>query len=233
MTPDIEFRLVRAFLRLFVRLSMHVHVTGMELLPPSGGFILASNHLGRLDVPLVYAFTGRSDVFLLVAEKYQQNALLRWAFRHLNGIFVHRFNADFSALREALKRLQQGQVLAAAPEGTRSPTGALIEGRPGLSYLAAKAGVPVVPVGVYGTEDARVKAGYRRLRRPQVHIQVGEPFCLPDVRGPEREALLKQYTDEIMCRIAILLPPAYRGVYADHPRTLQLLGEQGLIARAS
>jgi 1-acyl-sn-glycerol-3-phosphate acyltransferase len=141
----------------------------------------------------------------------------------LNVIWVDRFNADFSAIREALSRLKKGGALVLAPEGTRSKTGALIEGRPGISYLAAKAGVPIVPVAIVGSEDKVVVSYLKRLRRAPITIRIGEPFTLPPVPVKDREAALQQYTDEIMCRIAALLPVEYRGVYTDHPRLKELL----------
>jgi 1-acyl-sn-glycerol-3-phosphate acyltransferase len=112
-----------------------------------------------------------------------------------------------------------------APEGTRSPNGALIEARSGASYLAAKAGTQILPVAVTGTEDHVVFPNLKRLRRANVVIRVGKPFRLPPLPRQDREAVLQQYTDEMMCRIAALLPPEYRGFYAQHPRLLELLNE--------
>jgi len=122
-----------------------------------------------------------------------------------------------------LNRLQRGGVLAIAPEGTRSQNGALIEGRPGVSYLAAKAGVPILPVAATGTQDTLVKEQLSHLRKPHITVRIGQPFMLPPLQGQDRDAALQGYTDEIMCRIAALLPPDYRGVYADHPRLRQLI----------
>ena len=217
------YRLARFIVVLLVRLTTRITVHGYENVPSKGGFIIASNHLGRLDVPLIYALTDRQDIILLVAEKYHQSRWARWFVKQLNLLWVDRFNADFSTLRETLKRLEDGAVLVLAPEGTRSPTGALIEARPGGSYLASKAGVPIVPVALVGTEDKVFKAQLKRLRRTHVTARVGEPFTIPPVRGKDREAQLKIYTDEIMCRIAAQLPPSYRGFYADHPRLQELL----------
>jgi 1-acyl-sn-glycerol-3-phosphate acyltransferase len=216
-------RIVRLLLALFFRFFTHLEVAGIENLPASGGFIVAANHLGRLDVALVYHMMKRDDVYLLVAEKYRQYAIFRFLVRHMDAVFVERFGADFQALREMLNRLKAGGVLVIAPEGTRSPTGALIEGKPGGSYLAAKAGVPIIPVAVTGTQDALVMDGYKRLRKPHVTLRAGVPLTVPPVKGNEREAVLQGYTDEIMCRIAALLPPEYRGVYAEHPRLKELL----------
>jgi 1-acyl-sn-glycerol-3-phosphate acyltransferase len=217
------YRLLRFLLNVFFRLFTHLEVSGLEKLPPSGGYIAAANHLGRVDVALVYHLLDRQDVYLLVAEKYQKYSIYRWLVKHMDAVWVDRFGADFGALREMLKRLRKGGVLVIAPEGTRSPTGALIEGRPGGGYLAARAGVPIVPVAATGTQDALVKARWLHLRKPHITLRVGQPFTLPELKGQDREAALQQYTDEIMCRIAALLPPDYRGVYADHTRLKELL----------
>jgi 1-acyl-sn-glycerol-3-phosphate acyltransferase len=227
------YRAICFLIDVFLPLVSRIEVHNLDRLPRSGGYIAASNHLGRLDVPLVYYFLDRDDVILIVAEKYQKYAIYRWLARQLNAIFIDRSNADVSTLREILKRLKQGGVLAVAPEGTRSKTHALIEGRPGVSYMAVKADLPIIPVGATGTEDAVVKARWLHLKRPHVIVRVGEPFRLPPLDKRDREAALKKNTDEIMCRIAALLPESYRGVYADHPRLRELLQERNLHTSAS
>lgn len=211
--------LVHLLFRLIARVTMH----GGEHIPPEGAYIIVSNHIGRLDAPLVYYLLGRQDVIMLVAEKYQQSAFYRWFFNQLDGVWVDRFNADMGALRTTLKRLKQGQVLAMAPEGTRSKTGKLNYARQGASYLAVKADVPILPVAVVGTQDSLVAERLKRLQRLDIQLYVGEPFRLPPLKGNGREEALQADTDEIMCRIAALLPPEARGVYADHPRLKELL----------
>ena len=215
--------IARSLIKLIVRLTCRLEIHGLERLPKTGAFAVASNHLGRLDPLLVYYLLDRRDIIMLVAEKYRENALARWFVRQLDGIFVDRFEADYRAVRQALTRLRAGGLLVLAPEGTRSPTGALIEGHHGISYLAAKAGVPIYPVGITGTQDRAVLANFKRLRRARVVGVVGEPFTLPGISRQGREESLAAYTDEIMCRIAALIPPEYRGVYADHPRLVQIL----------
>jgi 1-acyl-sn-glycerol-3-phosphate acyltransferase len=103
----------------------------------------------------------------------------------------------------------------------------LIEARGGTGYLAAKAGVPIIPAALTGTEDHLVKARLRRLQRVPVKLNVGKPFILPPLPVRNREAVLEQYTEEIMCQIAALLPPAYWGVYTEHPRLKELLANDG------
>jgi len=223
--PGVMFHaFVRAVLYLFFHTFARVEVEGLSNIPSQGAFLAAANHLGRLDPALVYYLLKRRDVYLLVAEKYQKYALIRWVVKGLDGMFINRYSADFRPLRVMLERLQRGGVLVIAPEGTRSKTGGLIHAWSGASYLAAKAGVPVVPMAVTGTEDARVVQKLRRLQRVHIRVRIGQPFYLPPLERRDRERQLQQATDEIMCRIAALLPPAYRGVYADHPRLVELLG---------
>jgi len=218
---------MRRFILLIVRLVIHliarVEVTGRANLPATGGYVIASNHIGRLDAFMAYYVLDRPDIIMLVAEKYQEHALTRWMAKSVDGIFVDRFNPDIQALREAMKRLRVGGVLAIGPEGTRSRTGTLIQARPGGIYLAWKAGVPIIPVAITGTEDSVVKRSLKRFRRLRITVHAGEAFNLPqEARGMERDALLQEYTDEVMCRIAILLPEAMRGVYTGHPRLREL-----------
>ena len=217
------YKISRLILKLIVRLFTRLEVFGLENVPPSGPYVAATNHLGRLDPLLVYYLSDRKDIIMLVAEKYREIAIARWFVKRLDAIFVDRYNADFTVLRKALKRLRAGGMLVLAPEGTRSKTGALIQAHPGVSYLAAKAGAPIVPTALTGTEDENVVGSFRRLRRPKVVVRIGEPFTLPPIPSTDREAALQEYTDEIMCRIAALLPSSYRGVYADHPRLKELL----------
>jgi 1-acyl-sn-glycerol-3-phosphate acyltransferase len=218
-------RIVRAVIRLFFWIFVDLDVQGLEYLPATGGYIAAANHLGRMDVPIIYHLLNRDDVTLMVAEKYKKSAVWRWFVKNMNAIFVDRYNADFHALRVMLNHLKSGGVLVIAPEGTRSPTGTLIEGRPGGSYLAAKAGVPIIPVGVTGTEDRKVVDQLKAFRKIKIAVRLGKPFTLPQLDSRDREAGMKQHTDEIMCHIAALLPPSYRGVYTEHPRLKILLAE--------
>jgi len=221
------YRLARFLINLFMALAARVEVHGAEYISKlSEGYVIASNHIGRLDAILIYNFTDRNDIIMLVAEKYREIPLARWFVKQLDAIWIERFNADFSALRQALYRLKKGGVLVLAPEGTRSPNAALQKGWPGASYLAAKSGAPVVPVALVGCEDAKFFPNLKHLRRTRVTVYAGEPFTLPPVPAQNREAALEQYTEEIMCRIAALLPPSYRGYYSDHPRLKELLADR-------
>jgi 1-acyl-sn-glycerol-3-phosphate acyltransferase len=112
-----------------------------------------------------------------------------------------------------------------APEGTRSPNNALIQGWDGASYIAAKAGLPILPVGVAGSSDKEVVHRLKHFTRLDVTIRVGPVFFLPPIESKKRDEQLAGFTDEIMCRIAAQLPEAQRGIYAQHPRLKELLAD--------
>jgi 1-acyl-sn-glycerol-3-phosphate acyltransferase len=162
-----------------------------------------------------------------VAEKWEKVWWIRFLGKHLNFIFVDRFNPDLKALRKMIGLMEAGNSLVIAPEGTRSRTGALIEGKAGVAYLAARSGFPVIPVAITGTEDKIILGNIKHLRKSKVTLTAGKPFKLPPIPKENRDAALKSYTDEIMCQIAATLPEHYRGVYAEHPRLQGLLKERG------
>jgi 1-acyl-sn-glycerol-3-phosphate acyltransferase len=216
-------KIFQFIVRLIFNLIAHFEMIGGENLPTGGGYVIAGNHIGRLDAALPYYMLDRPDIIIMVAEKYEKYAIFRWLTRITNGMFVDRFNADIRVIRECLRRLQQGQILTITPEGTRSKSGNLNQAKPGGIYLAWKAGVPILPVAVTGSEDAIVKERLNHFKRLNIQLVVGPAFSLPPFEGKDRDALLQEYTDEVMCRIAALLPEERRGAFADHPRLKELL----------
>jgi 1-acyl-sn-glycerol-3-phosphate acyltransferase len=177
-----------------------------------------------LDAPLVFLLLNRDDVTALVAKKHYKNLFIRWLINSVNGIWLNREEADTRALRAARSHLRNGGVLGIAPEGTRSPAKALLTAKTGAAYLADSTGAPIVPVAITGTERGLVRA--LTLHFPRITARFGEPFDLPPIDRREREAALRRNTDEIMARIATLLPPGYRGAYSEHPRLKELLGSE-------
>ena len=142
----------------------------------------------------------------------------------MNAIWLNRFDADIHAMKEILRRLKAGGLLAIAPEGTRSKVEALQEAKPGAAYLASKVGLPIIPVALTGTEDRVVKDNLKHLRKSHIKVRAGKPFDLEPVGKQDKEESLHRATDEIMCQIAAMLPEKYRGFYADHPRLKEILG---------
>jgi 1-acyl-sn-glycerol-3-phosphate acyltransferase len=218
-------RIARFLNRLLLKAILDIEFINLENAPREGALIVAGNHLGALDALLVYYVVDRRDYIVLVAEYHKEYTLRRFLVKIAGAIFVDRYHADFAVLREVLQRLKDGGVLIISPEGTRSRTGGLLPGQPGTAYLAAKTGVPVLPVSIQGSEDHLILANLKRFKRTRVKVIFGEPITFQALSRENREETLQIYTDELMCQIAALLPEEYRGVYVDHPRLEEILSE--------
>jgi 1-acyl-sn-glycerol-3-phosphate acyltransferase len=212
--------------RFVLWLISDVEIIGLENVPDTKTFAIASNHIGRLDIGLVFAGLDQTEFILPLAEKYRKNPLTHFIGYMMGVIWLDRYNTDFKAIREMMTRIKQGGVLVIAPEGTRSKTGSLQEGKPGVAFLAAKAGLSIVPVAIYGTEDKVVVDNLKHFRRSHFKMIGGKSFVLPQLKSKSREEQIKEHTDEIMCHIAALLPEEKWGYYKDHPRLVELQKDQ-------
>jgi len=216
-----NYRTLRTIVRFVMRIITRIEVHGMEKLP-SGNLIIAANHLGRLDTAILLCVLDREDIIMAIAEKYKDHPIFGAIGRAVNGIWLNRFEADFSAMRQILERMKQGGLLVIAPEGTRSKTEALQQGKMGVAFLASKSGYPILPVAVTGTEDRGIVENLKHFRRSKIVVRAGDLMKVEIPKGKGREEAMREATDEIMCRIGALLPEKYRGVYADHPRLKEL-----------
>lgn len=219
---------VRFVARRILPLFADIEVRGKPDELPAGGYMLASNHLGRLDSLVVYYVLDNDDLIHPLTDKYRKYLLGRIIGRILNVTWLTRGEADMSAMREFISRLRNGAVMIIAPEGTRSKTAQLLKAEPGAVYIAATAGVNIIPVALTGTEDSYVKDCLRKFRKIKIAITVGQVFTPPDiknVKGEARDQILRKAIDDLMCRIAALLPEDHRGYYRDFPQTRQYLNE--------
>jgi 1-acyl-sn-glycerol-3-phosphate acyltransferase len=205
------YRLVRTIIDLLLGLLTRREYVGLENIPPTPPYILAINHVSVLDSPALLTVCPHT-VRAFAAAKHRRHPIYAPLLTLMGSIWVRRGEIDRHALKEALAALERGEVLGLAPEGTRSrDLHALQEGKSGVAYLATRANVPIVPVGVTGTEE--IISSLLRLHRARVRIVVGQPFFLPE-NGRVRGQQLREYTDLVMRRIAALLPEEYRGVYS-------------------
>jgi 1-acyl-sn-glycerol-3-phosphate acyltransferase len=221
-----------AFLRFCARrilpLIADIEVQGdVSKLPKEGGYMLAANHLGRLDSLVVYYVLDNDDLIHPLTDKYKKYWYGRVAGKIFNVTWLTRGEADMSAMKEFITRLKKGAVMIIAPEGTRSKTASLLKAEPGAIYIANAANVGIIPVALTGTEDSDVVARLKKFKRLKITITAGdEMYYSPNikaVKGSERDALLQKSIDELFCRIAALLPESYRGYYKDFPRVKELL----------
>jgi 1-acyl-sn-glycerol-3-phosphate acyltransferase len=208
------YRVARDIVRFLLRILARVEVEGLEFVPEDGPYLLLTNHLHWLDPPVILT-AAPHKCYVFAAAKRERHWFFGPLFRSMGTIWVHRGTVDRKALRQAIALLRGGGVLGMAPEGTRSKSGAMQEGRSGAAYLAYRTGVPVVPVAVAGQE--KVFPSLRRLRRARVRISFGPPFRPPPAASGQKPSAseIRAFTEEIMYRLAALLPPEYRGLYSD------------------
>jgi 1-acyl-sn-glycerol-3-phosphate acyltransferase len=200
-----ERRLMLALMWYFLRDELRVE--GLENVP-RGRCIVAGNHIATCDPPLIGALIRRHDVHYMAKAEAFAKPSTGWAIAGYNAFPVSRHSADRLAIRRSLAVLAQGRVLIMMPEGTRSPDATLQRAEPGVGLIARRSGAPIVPVGVWGSENA-LPRGASMPRRAEVHVRYGEPVHLPDPTMGNQEC-----ADWIMERIAALLPERYRGVYS-------------------
>lgn len=213
-----RLHLARRAFRVFGRWLCRVVITvctkrtveGLENFPCKGPAMVVINHLGDADGPLLVSSVPASLDALGKIELYDDpriGKLLDW----YGIIWLHRGRPDRRAMRAALDGLAEKRIIVIAPEGRYSLTGELEEGNQGAAFLAVKAGVPIVPVVVTGTENEHVYGNLKRWRRASVMLRVGPAFRL-NKQANRREAM-REGTRQIMEALAGLLPEEYRGSY--------------------
>lgn len=199
-----------------IRTFWRPRVDGVRHVPRAGGAILAGNHLSVADEYFLAAVVPRHISFWAKAE-YFTGRLTRPVVTGVGAIPVHRGGgrAAMAAFDAAVPVLRGGGLVAVYPEGTRSPDGRLYRGRTGVVRLARLAGVPIVPVGVRGTEKVQ-PIGARFPRPGRVTLTFGEPMDVTSVEGP---ADVRRHTDLLMERIRMLTGQEYVPTYAAIPLT--------------
>jgi 1-acyl-sn-glycerol-3-phosphate acyltransferase len=165
------------------------------------------------------------EVIFMAGVKLQTTLFTRLMLELVDKIVIRPGAPDKDALKAALTALKAGKRVHIFPEGGRSRTGTLLQGKPGVLLIARSSGVPIVPMGIMGTEKLMPikenELDRETLHRAEVQIRVGPPFTLEGLPpAPDGHADPKQWlTDQLMLRIAALLDPPYWGVYADQMKT--------------
>ncbi|HEX8435327.1 lysophospholipid acyltransferase family protein [Archangium sp.] len=196
-----------------------LEVSGRENLPDAPCLFIC-NHLSNADGFTLDRALRPRRVFFLAGVKLQGTVMTRLGTEAVDTIFIRPNSADIESLKRAVETLKGGQSVLVFPEGGRSRTGALLQAKKGVALIAKRAGVPIIPVALTGTERFMPiddqDMGREKVRRAHLTVHFGKPFRIedlePETAGAEdtRQAL----TDAMMRRVAELLPPEYRGVYA-------------------
>ena len=194
-------------------LMCRIDAPDLQKVPKSGPLIVYSNHTGQIEVPLMYSHLQPRPATGLAKVETWDNWFLHWVFDLWGAIPIHRGEADMTAMRMSLDVLKRNEILVIAPEGTRNKTGVLIKAQPGVITLALRSGAPLLPLVHWGGEN--FLSNLKRLKRTDFHIRVGEPFKLDSRNERVTKEVRQQMVDEMMYRLATLLPEYYRGAYSD------------------
>jgi len=209
-------KIVLAILRPLLNILFSWKVEGRENIPLTGPLILVANHVHLLD-PFFLLFRFPRWINFMAKEELFRSPFLRFWLRWAGSVSIRRegrVREKQKILKSARDALERGLILGMFPEGGRSHDGKLRKGKPGSAVIASKANVPLLPVGIVGTDKIR---GISWLwKRPGIVVNIGKPFKLPPTSSRMSKSQMQLLTTQLMREIAALLPPEYQGAYEKH-----------------
>ncbi|MCE1245709.1 MAG: 1-acyl-sn-glycerol-3-phosphate acyltransferase [Firmicutes bacterium] len=178
------------FLNLFYKGCCRIKFIDDQKVPPTGGQIIASNHVSYYDPFAVGLGVKRKIHYMAKKELFEESALVANFITMMGAFPVDRGKADRKAIQKALNLLKSGEAVGIFPEGTRSEDGEVGEGQHGMAMFSVMAGVPIVPAAVIGTQNVRIKGGIIPRFR-QIFVKYGDPVYPDQFDGTKKEKLQK------------------------------------------
>ena len=206
-------RMINSLLRTFFRLFFRIDRSELAKVPQAGPLLMMVNHTSNLEGPMLYAFLQPRPLHALAKQELWEQKFMAYLMNMWKSIPVDRQNMGRSTMDACFKVLEDRHILAIAPEGTRSKDGNLQEGKGGVAFIAHKKDVPMIPVAVMGFPS--LSKNIKRLRRTVITIKVGEVFEIVQKGGRIDADTRQALADEIMMRLAIMMPNEMRGHYKD------------------
>lgn len=205
------YKLTSILVKFGTEILCRIDKGNIDDVPAKGPLIVIANHTGQLEVAVFFGQLVPRPITGWAKMEAWDNAFLNWLFTLWGLIPVRRGEGDIAALKKALKALDDGFIFGIAPEGTRNKTGRLKQAQPGAVMLAVQAGAPILPIAHWGGED--FLKNLPRFKRTNFHIRVGKQFKLKLDGVKMSREVRKQIVDEMMARLAELMPQEYRGEY--------------------
>lgn len=207
------YYLGRLLARTLLALLTRLHIKGRENIPREGPLLVVANHIATADPPLLAICINRKAIFMAKEELFRSR-FVGYFIRSFGSFPVRRNRLDTGAIRQANSVLNKGWALIMFPEGRRSTDCRLQPALPGSALIAMHHGVPILPVGITGTEQ--IKNVFSLLRRPRIEVNIGPCFQLPPTENGSKKDDLTAHSALITGRIAEQLPQRYRRAeYAD------------------
>jgi 1-acyl-sn-glycerol-3-phosphate acyltransferase len=205
-------RFITFIIKRLLKILCKVEGAKLESVPRQGPLLLVFNHINFLDIPLIYTLLLPRNICGIAKKETWNNWFLRILAKVWGAIPIDRETPSISTFREAGKALKEKKILCIAPEGTRSNTGVLAKGYQGVVFLALQNRAPILIVAHCGVEN--FWHNIKKLKRTRVTFVVGKPFMLVNETKITKN-VRQEITDQIMARLASMLPEGYRGAYAD------------------
>jgi len=205
------YKLVAFFVKFGTRILCRIDAPDIYKVPLRGPLIGYANHSAMIEVPVFFGLLQPRRITGWAKIELWDNFFLGWIFDLWRIIPLKRGEADTTALRKAVEALNEGYIFGLAPEGTRNITGRLNRAHPGAVMLALRSGATLIPIAHWGGEN--FSRNIKRLKRTDFHVRIGEPICLKVEGVRMTRETRQQIVDEMMYRLAELLPPEYRGEY--------------------
>lgn len=217
--------LITKFVKFYVDLQIKKHVSlevkGLENLECEfkRPYIFVCNHLSNSDGLILNKVLEKENVIFVAGKKLKSNSLTNLGFRTVRSISILPNSPDKEAIKKVINAVKEGNSVLIFPEGTRSRTAKMIEGKKGILLFAKLTNAPIVPIGIWGTEKfmpIEKDMGKEAFYDADININIGEVFKLPKKSEDEtKEDWEANCLNHIMMRIAKLLPKEYRGFYDD------------------
>jgi len=203
-----------SLIKFYLILTCKIDTSDLPKIPAAGPYILVTNHINFLEAPFLYIFLRPRRTIAIGKAELWNNKFTAFLMNLWEVLPIKRGAVDIQGMKNCIKVLEDGDFLCLAPEGTRSRTGHLQKGKAGVIMFAQKGNAPIIPLAHWGGEN--YTKNLKRFKRTPITIKVGEPVEIVLPEGVKADsAVRQQIADEVMIKIASLMPQEYHGHYAE------------------